>query len=50
MTKVKCKKCGTIGYSASEEVRCECGGLCGRLASDVLEDAEKNPKTKKAEK
>ena len=33
MTQVKCKKCGTVGYSAYEKARCLCGGVCYSYAN-----------------
>ena len=34
MLKLKCKKCGEVGYSASEETRCACGGKCEHILND----------------
>lgn len=50
MTKVKCKMCGSVSYSASEIVQCQCGGLCRRLPGNVINGTKKKSKSEKAEK
>jgi len=31
MVKIKCKKCGKIGFSATSAVKCICGGACAEV-------------------
>ena len=38
MKKVKCKKCGFIGYSSYDDITCRCGGSCTGLPSSVKEE------------
>jgi hypothetical protein len=31
MRRIKCHKCGSVGYSASLDTTCECGGRCNEI-------------------
>lgn len=31
MRKIRCRKCGSIGYSASSDAICECGSRCQEI-------------------
>lgn len=40
MIKIKCMKCDRIGYSATNRVRCKCGGECKEI---VISNGEHKP-------